>query len=346
MLVLDKRAPACGSTAASTALLGYEIDVSLRTLGKLRGMGDALRAYQVSIRAVDDVARIAASLPEACAFSRCPSVLLASKRRDSIELEQEADVRQQHGLDAEYWSPDQVLDTYGFPSYGALHTQVAGTLDPVRFTRALLTRAIAQGAILFARTPAMDIHEDSDSLTVVTERGTTRAQWVVYAMGYEMPSSLRAGMVALHTTYALATEPLDDLGSWSGKCIIWETSRPYFYMRATEDKRVLIGGADTPFKDPGLRDRLMPGRTRQLESRLRKWLPTIETETAFVWAGTFGETRDGLPYIGAMPSCPRALYALGYGANGITFGAAAARILADICLGRRNDDAALFRLDR
>ena len=53
-----------------------------------------------------------------------------------------------------------------------------------------------------------------------------------------------------------------------------------------------------------------------------------------------------LPYIGPMPSCPRALYALGYGANGITFGAAAARILADTCLGRRNDDAALFRLDR
>jgi glycine/D-amino acid oxidase-like deaminating enzyme len=75
-------------------------------------------------------------------------------------------------------------------------------------------------------------------------------------------------------------------------------------------------------------------------------LPSVEPETAFTWAGTFGETRDGLPYIGPMPSCPQALYALGYGANGITFGAVAAQILRDMCLGQPNDDAYLFRLNR
>ena len=90
----------------------------------------------------------------------------------------------------------------------------------------------------------------------------------------------------------------------------------------------------------------MPSRTRRLESQLRKWLPNVEAQTAFVWAGTFGETRDGLPYIGPMPSCPQAPYALGYGANGLTFGAVAARVLRDLCLGRSNDDAHLFRLDR
>ena len=50
--------------------------------------------------------------------------------------------------------------------------------------------------------------------------------------------------------------------------------------------------------------------------------------------------------LGPMEDCPQALYALGYGANGITFGAVAARIVADICLGRPTDDARLFRLDR
>jgi len=168
----------------------------------------------------------------------------------------------------------------------------------------------------------------------------------VYAMGYEMPAQLRAGMVALHTTYALVTEPLEDLGSWNAASIVWETGRPYFYMRSTPDSRVMIGGADAPFKDAAWRDRLMPGRTKRLEKRLREWLPTVTTQTAFVWAGTFGETRDGLPYIGPMADCPQALYALGYGGNGITFGAVAARIVADICLGRPNEDADLFRLDR
>jgi glycine/D-amino acid oxidase-like deaminating enzyme len=44
--------------------------------------------------------------------------------------------------------------------------------------------------------------------------------------------------------------------------------------------------------------------------------------------------------------CEQIIWIIGYGANGITFGAVAARIVADICLGRSSDDARLFRLDR
>ena len=348
VLVLDKRAPACGSTAASTSLLSYEIDVNLVKLAEMIGIDAAVRAYRASVRAIDDLERLAATLPpsEACGFARCPSILLASRRRDRAALEKEAELRQRHGLDAAFWTADHAANVYGLPSHGALHTRVAGVLDPVRFTRALLRRATGRGALLFARTPALDVRQEPGGLVVVTPRGETRARWVVYAMGYEMPKSLREGMVALHTTYALVTEPLEVLGQWAGRCLVWETQHPYFYMRGTEDRRVMIGGADMPFKDASMRDRFMPSRTRRLEAQLEKWLPDIETQTAFVWAGTFGETRDGLPYIGPMQWCPQALYALGYGANGITFGAVAARVLRDLCLGNTNDDAYLFRLDR
>jgi glycine/D-amino acid oxidase-like deaminating enzyme len=346
VLVLDRRAPACGSTAASTSLLSYEIDVSLAKLSEMIGEEDAARAYHASLGGVRDLERIAASLPDPCGYAPSTSICLATQQRHARDLEKEAALRQRHGLDAEYWPARQVEETYGFPSHGALHTRIAGVLDPVRLTRALLDRAIARGATLLSRTPARDIRQEGNGLVVVTDRGEVRARWVVYAMGYEMPAQLRAGMVGLHTTYALVTEPLEDLGPWKGGCIVWETARPYGYMRATEDARVMIGGADTPFKDAAWRDRLMPERTRRLEKRIAQWLPTLTTQTAFVWAGTFGDTRDGLPYIGAMADCPQALYALGYGANGITFGAVAARIVADICLGRPNEDARLFRLDR
>ena len=346
VVVLDRRAPACGSTAASTSLLSHEIDVSLKDLGKMIGLDDAARAYALSVQAVADLEETAASLTKPCGFRRTASVCLASRRQHSHELEQEAALRQRYRLPAEYWSLDRVRETYGFPSHGALHTNCAGVLDPVRFTRALLSRAMSRGAVLLARTPALGVHPSMDGVSVSMEHGSLKARWVVYAMGYEMPAPLRQGLVKLHTTYALVTEPLADLGSWKGDCIVWETGRPYFYMRPTEDRRVIMGGADTPFKDEALRDRLMPGRTRRLEKQLEKWLPGIATQTAFVWGGTFGDTHDGLPYIGPMPDCPQVLYALGYGANGITFGALAAKIIGDLCLGRPNEDARLFRLDR
>lgn len=70
-----------------------------------------------------------------------------------------------------------------------------------------------------------------------------------------------------------------------------------------------------------------------------------ELETAFAWAGTFGETKDGLAYIGPQPGS-RLLFALGYGGNGITYSVQAARLLTAHILGEPTPDLELFRLDR
>lgn len=348
VVILDRRAPASGSTAASTALLSYEIDVSLTRLSDLIGTRDAVRAYQLSFAAIDWLADTAASLPEPCGFARRTSLYLASRARDRDMLEREAALRQCHDLDAEFWPRERVAQTYGFPGYGALRTTQAGVIDPIRFTRTLLERAARNGATLVPRTEATEVQRDGNELVVTTPRGSVRSRWAVYAMGYETPPQLTQGLVTLHSTYALVTEPLDDLGPWSDESLVWETGRPYYYMRVTDDRRIMIGGADAPFKDPDWRDRLLPARTKRLERRLRQWLPSVPTQTAFAWSGTFGETEDGLPLIGPLPApeCGQVLFALGYGANGITFGAVAARILRDFCLGGPTEDAQIFRLDR
>jgi glycine/D-amino acid oxidase-like deaminating enzyme len=69
-------------------------------------------------------------------------------------------------------------------------------------------------------------------------------------------------------------------------------------------------------------------------------------EVAYAWAGTFGETKDGLPYIGVHPRFPHVYFALCYGGNGITFSVIAAEILRDDFIRRTNRDARLFRFGR
>lgn len=344
--VLDQRAPASGSTAASTALVSYEIDVELHRLIGMVGEHTAVRAYRLSAASIDWLAEIVESLEEPCGFARRPSLYLATRPRDRARLEREAEARRHCGLNTQFWPPERVAQEYGFRGHGALRTELAAVVDPVRLTRALLRRAMARGAVVLARTAVTSVHHERTGVVVSTERGELTARWIVYAMGYELPAQLRPGMVALHSTYALATEPLAGFGPWHDQCLIWETARPYHYLCTTDDGRILIGGADAPFRDATRRDRLMPTRARRLERRLAELLPTVPTETAFVWAGTFGVTRDGLPYIGPRAAHPRELFALGYGANGITFGVVAAHILRDVCTGRDNDDATLFRLDR
>jgi glycine/D-amino acid oxidase-like deaminating enzyme len=72
----------------------------------------------------------------------------------------------------------------------------------------------------------------------------------------------------------------------------------------------------------------------------------IELEVAYRWAGTFGETKDGLAYIGQVPQMPRCYFVLGFGGNGITYSLIASEIVRDALIGRSNADARLFRFDR
>jgi glycine/D-amino acid oxidase-like deaminating enzyme len=128
--------------------------------------------------------------------------------------------------------------------------------------------------------------------------------------------------------------------------MIWEHADPYLYMRTTDEGRVIVGGEDERFRSPVLRDRLIGKKGERLKDRFGELFPDIDFPIAFAWAGTFGETRDGLAYIGEHRDWPHAYFALGYGGNGITFGLIAAEIIRDSVLGTANDDADLFRFDR
>jgi glycine/D-amino acid oxidase-like deaminating enzyme len=128
--------------------------------------------------------------------------------------------------------------------------------------------------------------------------------------------------------------------------LIWETARPYLYLRTTHDKRILIGGKDDGFSDPRKRDRALPAKAKALEQAFKKLFPNIHFRTDFKWAGTFASTKDGLPFIGSLPGKPHTYYALGFGGNGITFSVLAAQIITRMALGLQDDDARLFSFNR
>ena len=52
--------------------------------------------------------------------------------------------------------------------------------------------------------------------------------------------------------------------------MIWESARPYLYVRTTADSRIVAGGEDVEFVDEEKRDRLLPGKTRTLQRKVRK----------------------------------------------------------------------------
>lgn len=135
------------------------------------------------------------------------------------------------------------------------------------------------------------------------------------------------------STWVIAAAP-QPRNLWPRQALIWEAATPYMYVRATDDDRVKCGGEDEPDGDAGRRDAKIDTKARILERRLRQLLPQLDTRAEFAWTGSFGQSKHGMPTIGAIPGLPNCYAVLGFGGNGITFSMLAAQLL---CTDIRGD---------
>ena len=347
-VVVDKRAPGVGSTSASTALLLYETDTSLAELAQRHGRAAALRVYALGRRAIRELGGIARSLPIDCGFRPRKTLYLASDRQGWAEIKEEYRLRRGAGMPVTLLTRDQLRAQFDLDFFGAIYSPGSAQVDAMRLAQQVLAHHVRRRKLrVFQETSVTEVKTGEAGVRLRTaDCRTIEARHVVVATGYEAAPFLPAGLVQLHSSYVIASRRHPENLLWKDRCLIWETARPYFYLRTTDDGRVLMGGEDEPFADPMRRDAKLGAKVRALQRRFRRTFPHLRFETEFAWTGTFGESEDGLPYIGAQPSAPRIFYALGYGGNGITFSQIAARIVARLCCGRRHRDADLFRFDR
>jgi glycine/D-amino acid oxidase-like deaminating enzyme len=347
VVVLDRRDIGTGSTAGSTSLLQYELDTPLAALVARMGEPAAARVMHRCVEAVERIGELAAKSPFACGFRRRESLYGASRAGDVAALRTEYELRRRHGFDVRFWDRAAVTARSSLPFAAAIVSQPAAEVDAHCLAHGLLRRAVARGARVHDRTRVRDWRVRGRGVLLRTDRGAeVRAGRLVVAAGYEADSFLRSPATRLLTTFALITEPVTKLPGWPGRRLIWETARPYFYARTTDDNRILMGGEDEPFVNPTRRAAALPAKARALLRHFRRWFPAIAVEPAYRWAGTFATTDDGLPFIGPHRAHPHVFFALGYGGNGITFSVVAAGIIRDLCLGKKNADAALFRFGR
>lgn len=347
VVVLDRRDVARGSTAASTSLLQYEIDVPLHRLIRMVGETAAVRAYRRCLAALSSLRELDRKLGGFGDWTPAESLLGASRASHIPGLRREHAARARHGFDVALWSRREVGAESTLPYGAALLSRDAGHLDAYRFTHALLAAATRRGARVHDRTRVTRRRPTRQGISLHTASGhQVTARCLVVATGYEAEPSLKEPLTRLVSTYALVTEPLTTLRGWPGRRVIWETARPYVYLRPTLDNRVIIGGYDEPHRTPAHRDALLPRKQARLERRLKFLFPSLGAETAYAWTGTFAETPDGLPYIGLHPQVPRTFFALGYGGNGITFSLIAAEIIRDLHCEGRSRDADLFSFKR
>jgi glycine/D-amino acid oxidase-like deaminating enzyme len=341
-IVVDKREIGWGSTAASTALLQYELDVPLVELRDTIGREHADRSYLACCDAIERLAAIVATLHDDVGFRRSESVYLTAHRRDVRAQSKELEARREIGLAVEWAGRDELRARYGIRDRaGAVVSAVGAEVDAYALAHSLFAAAVRSGARVFARTNVESVEPSAGGVTVAVEGGATlSARHAVFASGYETKDFLgRRSPAKLVSTFAVASEPGTVPRQWEDHpAVMWERARPYLYLRRTPEER---------FRSPHHRDTLVVTKAKRLVERYRELFgDDARFDAAFAWAGTFGETKDGLPFIGAHSKWPSCQFALGYGGNGITFSVIAAEVIRDALLGRANPLAELFRFDR
>jgi glycine/D-amino acid oxidase-like deaminating enzyme len=346
-VLVDKRDIGGGSTAASTALLQYEIDTELHDLIGSVGEARAVRSYRLGLEAIETVERLGDELKDDCGFERKTSLYLASRKSDVSKLRKEYETRKAYGFHVEYLEAKDIESRASFAAPGAILSYGDAQVDPFRLTHRLIQAAKKNGLRVYDRCEVSKVESSDGGVVLQTASGfRISGQRVVFATGYESQQYLKRDVGVLKSTFALISEPCNSFEGWPDRSLIWESARPYFYLRTTSDDRAIVGGEDVPYATAHKSEQLIARKTKKLQRRFADMFPRLDLEVSYTWAGTFGETKDGLAYIGQTPEFSHAYFALGYGGNGITFSVIAAKIITDLHLGRPNPDANIFRFDR
>jgi glycine/D-amino acid oxidase-like deaminating enzyme len=117
-------------------------------------------------------------------------------------------------------------------------------------------------------------------------------------------------------------------------------------MRTTDDGRLLAGGEDIPFKYNRVTEKMKNRKIDRLIKKIEKLFPSLTFMEDYTWAGAFGVTKDGLPFIGEHPDFPNAIFVLGLGGNGITFSVQGMDLVLKILAGEDDPLLHYYRFDR
>lgn len=347
-IVIDKREICNGSTAATTSMLQYEIDTPLYKLIEMIGEEGAVESYRACSKSIDDVEKLTKEIKARSGFRRKQSLYFASKKKDAIWLEKEYDARRKAGFEVSWLGSEDIEEKFDVQNtYGGILSKQGASIDAFKFAHEILRFNVHKGLKIFDKTEMKSVKYLRDhNLALTTDGLNIKAKKVIYCTGYESQSMIKEHFVDLKSTFALVSEIDSDKLKNIEQTLMWNTDRPYVYMRSTDDHRLLIGGEDEDFSDPIKRDLLLNRKEKEILRSLKRIKPDYHFYTDFIWAGTFGETKDGLPYIGEHKDFKNSYFVLGFGGNGITFSVTGMKMASAFMKNKKHKLSEYFKFGR
>lgn len=346
-VLVERDTIASGSSLANTGLLQFSNDKTLTSLIHTFGEQAAVHFYRLCLEAIQHLLRISQPFPEIARLIPRGSLYYASNPEDVPMLHEEYNTLQRYGFDAVWWKEEQISAHFPFTKPGAIYTKGDAELNPYAFIQSLVEQSVRQGARIFERSAISGCEFKSDQVVCRCGKSLITAKQVVFATGYETQRYKKEKGAELTSSYVIVTEPVGKIENWYERCLIWETARPYYYLRTTPDGRIIVGGLDEQLPGGELDKSRYIAKSKQLLDYVQQMFPQAASIRAdYSWGAVFAHTHDGLPYIGTHPDYPHCYFIEGYGGNGTVCNTVAAEMVTDIISGTARPDMQLFSLTR
>lgn len=225
-------------------------------------------------------------------------------------------------------------------------------LNPYGFVHQLLKKAIDRYNLTFLENCRfVDVKESQEAqlASLETDDGIEEVpfQRILFATGYNPLDFLKLYLDKLQVNKTYVTISQKDISLDEEKdFLVWEMKDAYTYFRETFDSRLMIGGMDKEDgqlseHDVNLHDQDLVDKTKDMINN-----PNFSFQPEYSYAALFGESEDGIPYMGTVPGNDKLFVICAAAGNGTiysTIGSEAALLWAK---GNDLSDYDLYRLNR
>lgn len=171
-VLVEKNKIANQSTAASTAILQYEVDTGLNRLMSMVGEQNAQQVFLFGYQAVMEMSQIVKEINSNCDFAFKPCFLYTQDPRKVDYMADECKSRQAIGINCELFTPETHQNEFSFNFEAGIYSHYgAAIINPVQFTRDLIDYNIKKGLQVFEETTIVDYNLSSRQSVLTTEQG-------------------------------------------------------------------------------------------------------------------------------------------------------------------------------
>ncbi len=349
--MIEENRIASGSSSANTGLIQYMSDQGVKKFAEQIGKDAAIRFYNQSKEAVNDLIAINEELisDKEDDFKTENSLILATEMKKASDVQGETKMQKEIGYDVKYLNYDQLAD-YNLKAYGGLLCGPDINLNPYAFVLRLLKTAvdnynleIVEG-VKFLKCEKIN-DENIVSLEIGGQEINKSYKKIVIATGYNPPDQFKKNLknVEIYKTYVSVTNKVEDKGYED--LLVWEVKDAYTYFKKTFDNRLMIGGFDE--KSDTIKNKDVGKRDKDLEKSANSMLvEKYNIETNYSYTALFGISKDNLPYMGIDPENDDIFVICGVGGNGTVYSKIGATMATKWIKGESLEEYETYRLGR